>query len=138
MAQIRPYTEADLAAIKRMHIDSGLPLNCFPDLTNPNFKVRIIADHRGKAILAGFVKLTGEAFILVDHSYAVPGKRLDALEQLVAFGLAEAAKKKLDDVSAWLPPEVEKAFGPRLEDLGFVKSPWPSYTAVLGASDAER
>lgn len=129
--RIRAYREDDLAAIERMHRESGLPANCLPVLTNPLFKVKIVADQQGKVVQAGFVKLTGEAFILVDHTHATPQERLDALEELVVHGLADAAKVGLDDVSAWLPPEVERAFGPRLKALGFRESPWKSYSALL-------
>ena len=129
--RIRPYSPTDLQAIVKMHRESGLPMNCLPDLRNTNFKVKVIADHRGKPIVAGFVKQTAEGFILIDHSHATPQERLEALETLVAFALGEAAKQGFTDLSAWLPPEVEKAFGLRLQALGFIRSPWSSYTALL-------
>lgn len=129
--RVRPIIEADWPIIRKMHADSGLPLACLPDLHNPLFRVKIAAVHEGKAVQAGFVKLTGEAFVLLDHGYGTPQERWDTLALLISSGLAEAARIGLDQVTCWLPPEVEAAFGKRLEALGFIRSPWISYTANL-------
>lgn len=128
---IRQYNALDWPDISEMHLSSGLPKQCLPDLLNPNFVVKIVSDSKGKAVQAGFVKLTGEAFVLVDHEHGTPQERWEALSELIAAGLAEAAKCGLDQVTCWLPPEVEAQFGKRLTDLGFIRSPWVSYTANL-------
>lgn len=128
---IRAYEESDFEAIQRMHAQSGLPPECLPDLTNPNFRVKIIADHQGQAVQAGFVKLTGEGYVLISPEFGEPGERLEVVERLIAAGLAEAASAGLDQVTVWIPPEIERSFGRRLESLGFAKSRWASYTANL-------
>jgi hypothetical protein len=128
---IRPYTKADLDAVKQMHQQSGLPPNCMPDLTSELFTVKIIAEEKGEAVQAGFVKITGEAYILIDHDFATPERRKEIMESLVIRGLFNSAQRGFEDVSCWLPPNLEKSFAPRLKDLGFEKSPWQSYTAVL-------
>jgi hypothetical protein len=129
---IRPYSESDLDAIIRLHRQSGLPDVCLPDLSNPLFCVKVCAERRNKVVQAGFVKIVGEAYLLVDHEVASPQERLDIVERLVATGLAEAASRGFEDVTAWLPPKVRRSFAPRLTALGFIKSPWQSYTALLG------
>lgn len=134
--RVRPYKAADLETIKRIHRESGLPSNCFPSLTDKRFVVKLVAEQDGRVTQAAFVKLIGEGFILVDHSHSTPGERLEVLTELVAHGLADASAH-VNEVSAWLPPEVEKSFGQRLIDLGWIRSPWQSYSALLGDDDAD-
>jgi hypothetical protein len=132
VTRVREYKPADFEAIKRIHASSGLPETCLPDLTNPLFFVKVVADDQGKVTQAGFVKLTGEAYILVDHSHGLAQERWSVAQSVVNHGLAAAAKKGLSDVSCWLPPMLERSFGDRrLRELGFIKSPWPCYTALL-------
>lgn len=128
---IRTYKPEDILAVTKMHADSGLNPTCMPDLLNPNFVVRLVADEGGKPVQAGFVKLTGEAYVLVDHNHATPQERNSLLGDLIAHGLSRAAAYGLEDVSAWIPPELEKSFGGRLKDLGWNKSPWACYSALL-------
>jgi len=128
---IRPYDARDFEAIKKLHAKSGLPSVCFPDLQSRNLVVSIVRENGRGVTQAGFVKLTGEAYVLVDHDSETPQERWAELGELIAQGLAGAAAYGLDDVSAWLPPELEKSFGPRLESLGWIRSPWRNYTALL-------
>lgn len=128
---IRAYSDADFAAIRRLHEKAGLPSNCFPPLANPNMIVKLVAEHDGRIVQFGGVKLTGEAFVLADHSEGTPQERWDIMQRLIASGLRRAADASLDDVTCFVPPELEKSFGPRLESLGWVRSPWPSWTALL-------
>lgn len=128
---IRTYKPSDLDAIRRMHAESNLPNVCFPDLESKLCIVKIVTEEKGKVVQFGAIRLTGEAFTLVDHGYATPEKRHDLMQQLVAHGLKGAADYGLDEVSAWLPPNIEKSFGPRLEAMGWIRSPWPNYTALL-------
>ena len=129
--KIRAYRKSDLDAIKRMHEQSGLPPSCLPDLSNRLFCVKVCAERRNRVVQAGFVKIVGEAYVLVDHEVASPQERLDIVERLIATGLAKAAKRGFEEVTAWLPPKVRPSFAPRLEALGFIESPWQSYTALL-------
>jgi hypothetical protein len=128
---IRPYGKEDLAAITRIHAQSGLPPACCPNPANDLFVVKVVADEKGKVVQAGFVKITGEAYVLVDHEFGTPDQRLEIMESLVIRGLYNAAMKGFEDVSCWIPPLVEKSFAPRLKALGFERSPWQSYTAIL-------
>jgi hypothetical protein len=129
--KIRVYHPSDLAAIKAMHAQSGLPPECLPPVESPLLFVKLVAEEDGKVTQAGFVKLTGEAYVLVDHEHGTAERRFETLRYIVAHGLNTASREGLQDVSCWLPPEVQQSFGARLESLGFIKSPWQSYTALL-------
>ena len=128
---IRPFESSDVGAIEQMHHKAGLPPICLPDTKCPLFFLKLVGTQDKRVINAGFIKLTGEAFILVDHETGTPEERWANLRSLVQVGLASAGAKGLQDVTAWLPPEVEKSFGKRIEDFGFHKSPWNSYSAIL-------
>jgi hypothetical protein len=131
MIVVKNYTTEHLAEIQRIHREAGLPPECMPNLENPLFFVRKVVDDNGKVALAGFLKMTAEAFVLVDHEHESPEWRWAALQKLTAVTLHEAAVKTIQDVTAWLPPDVEKSFGSRLEALGFKRSPWPSFSVRL-------
>jgi len=129
--RIREFTLKDIPDMRRIHAESGLPQNCLPDFESPLFVVKKVAENGSGPAIGGFLKLNGEIFLLLDHSKGTPESRWEALEELTGEGLHEAYKVGLDHVTAWLPPEVEKQFGKRLESLGFQRSPWNSYTAIL-------
>jgi hypothetical protein len=137
---IREYHKLDGAQLKAIHVKSGLPANCWPNLDNPLYIVKLVGTEKNRVVQGGFIKLTGEAYVLVDHNYDTPEKRWEILQELTIKALHEAAKPNfgslalaegLEDVSAWLPPSLVKSFWPRLKTLGFEPSPWQSYTALL-------
>ena len=130
--RVRDYSPTDLEIMQRIHKASGLPANCLPNLASPLFVVKKVAENGSGPAVAGFLRLTGEIFILIDHSKGTPESRWEALQELCAQGLNEAANLGLDCATAWLPPEIEKSFGGRLIDLGFQRSPWPSFSAIIG------
>jgi hypothetical protein len=128
---IRVYEDRDFDQVKRLHESSGLPAVCMPDLQSPLFCVKLCAEKQKRITQAGFLKLTAEAFVLVDREAGTPGERWATLQELTAATLAEAYARGLDDVTAWVPPALEKGFGRRLIELGWIRSPWQSYSALL-------
>ena len=127
---IRDYRAEDKLDIERIHCASRLPVNCLPDVDDPLFFLKEVVELDGKAVLAGFLKTTAEVYILVDHEAGNPKWRWAMLQQLAAHGLSRAANMGLQDATAWIPPEAEW-FGKRVEALGAIRSPWPSYTFNL-------
>ena len=130
--EIREYTDRDFYTIQEIHRASGLPVNCLPDFANPLFLVKRVVENGSGIMVCGAIKLTGELYVLVDHSKGDPESRWEALKALTASGLLEASRMGIDDVTAFVPPEIEKSFAKRLLELQFVRSPWPSYTKILG------
>ena len=126
---IRPFQLGDIYKIRRMA--QNLPPNCLADFSNPLFCIREVIEHDGRIGVAGFLKLTGEVYLLVDHERGTPQERWEMLQMLAAHGLNQAAERGLEDVTAFIPPQIEKSFAPRLLDLGFQRSLWQSYTAKL-------
>ena len=85
--------------------------------------------------MAAFVRLTSEPFPLVDHDMGDPEQRWNQLKELCEDICKDAKSKGLLQLTCFIPPELEQSFGKRLTDekdgLGFVKSPWQSYTRNL-------
>jgi len=138
---IREYNALDEKSLRAIHVRSGLPANCWPNLNNPLYIARLVdVEENNRVVQGGFIKLTGEAYLLLDHDYDTPERRWDILQKLTVKALFEAGQPRfgslalsngLEDVSAWLPPSLVKSFWPRLKSLGFEPSPWGSYTALL-------
>jgi hypothetical protein len=132
---VRTYREDDLAELKRIHATQNFPY-AFPDLHNPLFVTKIVlADSdgvdetiRGAALL----RLTAEAYLLLDPSQGTPRERWQSLLALHQAAQQDAWQRGLEDVHAWLPPSIAKKFGRRLERLGWLRDDaWTPYCKRL-------
>lgn len=139
---IKEYEGSDLGALMRIHEANGLPANCFPELVvvdkttnrlvvNPLFIVREVGREGEETAIGGFIKLTGEAFIIVNHAVGTPEQRWEWLQQITDQCEKLAFAKGLDELTCWLPPDLVDSFSKRLKDLGFDRSPWVSFTKKL-------
>jgi hypothetical protein len=111
---IRDLEVADEEPLRRIHAQSGLKYE-FPKLESPLFIIKkvVVDDEQGRPVIAGCVKLLGEAQILCDPEWLTPAFRLKALELLHEEMRRELADKGIDEVVAFLPEE-KKSFGRRL------------------------
>jgi len=138
---IRTFTAGDLSRAKEIHAANGLDERCFPNLTiktkegedvsNPLFVTAAVYEHDGKAALMGFLKITSEAYLLIDHTIGTPEERWAWLQEGMEHLKFEGWKRGLEQITCFVPPEIEESFAKRLIDLGFQKSPWQSYTLNL-------
>ena len=129
--RIRPYTTADLTAIQRIHEQQALGYQ-LPNLDHPLFITRLVAeDDQGRATQAAFLRLTAEAYLLLDPTCGSPREKWRELLVLHEAVRQDARARGLDDVHAWVPPKLEKRFGRRLMHLGWSKQLWPSYSREL-------
>ena len=143
--QIRHYKTSDLRALQSIHQAQGFdyPL---PDLTDPLFTTKIIltdsdfsANKNAAAAAAAekirgaaFLRLTAEAYLLLDPSAGTPHDRWRALLALHAATEREAWQRGLEDVHAWLPPPIAKKFGKRIAQLGWQRDDtWTPYCKKL-------
>jgi len=146
---IREYTASDLDSLRRLHSAQGMPYQ-FPDLTNPLFLTKFVierdspgADGReardssagaSEIIGAILLRLTSEAYFLLDPRAGTPCDRWQALLMLHEAARNDAARRVLDDAHAWLPPQIAGAFGRRLSRLGWFREPWPSFSRSTSAA----
>lgn len=139
---IRQFTKEDSLQAFAIHRANGLPDNCMPEfytynekqelVPNPLLLIKAVHENgHGKPSMMAFVKITGELFLLLDHTVGTPEERWEWLNEFKDWMANEAWKNGLEQISAWVPPEMNDAFGPRLEEMGFVRSPYVCWTLNL-------
>jgi len=81
---------------------------------------------------AAFLRLTAEAYLLLDPQHGAPQDRWRALLHLHAAAEREAWQRGLEDVHAWLPPPIAQKFGKRITKLGWLRDDlWTPYCKRL-------
>ena len=98
------------------------PLDSTPLEPNPRNRQPRIA-------MAVLLRLTAEAYLLHDPGAGTPRQRWQRFLALHQAAQRSAAARGLDDVQAFLPPRVARAFGRRLARLGWTQDPWPCFSS---------
>jgi hypothetical protein len=127
---VRPYTDTDFTALRIMHATQGFGYQ-LPDPSDPLFLVRTVIEDEGRTRMAALLRLTAEAYLLADPADGTPRQRWQWLTALHEGTREAAAAQGLADVQAFLPPQVARAFGRRLEQFGWRRDPWHCYTRGL-------
>jgi len=159
--QVREYQQSDLAALRAIHAAQGFdyPL---PDLHNPLFVTKLVLFDENVAppfraasvplndeaasrdaglkpgateeriLGAAFLRLTVEAYLLLDPRAGTPRERWQWLLALQAAAERDAWQRGLEDVHAWLPPPIAGKFGKRIARLGWRRDDaWTPYCKRL-------
>src|SRR5260221_2792944 len=156
--RIREYTSADFDSLRRMHaaqgfgypfpdLDSPLflaKLVLEDDLDDSPKKIET-AEGREEAhrnsqpessagadprhvVMAVLLRLTAETYLLHDPAAGTPKLRWQRFLALHEAPRSSAAPRGLDDVQAFLPPRVARAFPRRLARLGWTPDPWSCFS----------
>lgn len=129
---LRAYRPEDLETLKQLHgrLAHGYPV---PDFDDPAFVVGVISERQQELQAAAFLRITAEAYLLMDPDAGTPEERWQSLLQIHESVKGEANKIGLPDVNCWIPPDLEngKRFGRRLEKLGWRQDKWANYTFRL-------
>jgi len=81
---------------------------------------------------AALLRLTAEAYLLLDPRAGTPRERWQWLLALHAAAERDAWQRGLDDVHAWLPPPIAGKFGKRIARLGWLRDDtWTPYCKKL-------
>lgn len=125
---IRQFTDDDLQALKRMHSRQGFEY-AFPDVSDPIFVSKLVLeDDDSRIAMASLARLTCEMYLMIDPSLGTPQDRFLGITALHQAGERDLVSRGLDDAHAWLPPEISRRFGKRLEALGWVRDDkWTPY-----------
>jgi hypothetical protein len=149
---VREYRESDLAQLRAIHAAQGFDY-ALPNLSNPLFMTKLVltdepspqqseadaqasrvTEHKPRATITGaaFLRLTAEAYLLLDPRAGTPRQRWQWLLALHAAAERDAWQRGLEDVHAWLPPPIAKKFGKRLANLGWLRDDaWTPYCRKL-------
>src|SRR5580693_1947979 len=125
---IREYTPHDFDALRRLHASQGFGYP-FPDLESPLLVTKLVLeDDAADVAMAVLLRLTAEAYLLHDPAAGTPRLRWQRFLALHEAARHSAAARGLDDVQAFLPPRVARAFGRRLTRQGWTHDPWPCFS----------
>src|SRR5215813_13351437 len=81
---------------------------------------------------AALLRLTAEAYLLLDPRHGTPRVRWNALLAPHAATERDAWQLGLEDVHAWLPPPIARKFGRRLQRLDWLRDDaWTPYCKKL-------
>ncbi|MGD0909488.1 MAG: hypothetical protein ABSA96_18050 [Candidatus Acidiferrales bacterium] len=81
-----------------------------------------------RVTMAILQRLTAETYLLHDPGAGTPRQRWQRFLALHDAARLHAAARGLDDVQAFLPPRIARAFGRRLARLGWTRDPWPCFS----------
>ncbi len=103
------------------------------EVSHRNSPLDDIASGKGpsRIAMAVLLRLTAETYLLHDPAAGTPRQRWQRFLALHEAAQRTAAARGLDDVQAFLPPRVARAFGRRLARLGWTRDPWPCFSRQL-------
>jgi len=128
---VREYQDSDLARLRAIHAKQSFDY-ALPDLSNPLFVTKKVLVNQSTIVGAAFLRLTAEAYLLLDPSAGAPRERWQWLLALHAAAERDAWQRGLEDVHAWLPPPIAKKFGKRIARLGWIRDDtWTPYCKKL-------
>lgn len=155
---VREYKESDLDALRSIHAAQRFDY-ALPDLRNPLFvtklvlsdanvapgfspassiadtgtKVGVFGEGNSRILGAALLRLTAEAYLLLDPQAGTPRERWQWLLALHEAARRDAWQRGLEDAHAWLPPPIAQKFGRRLERLGWRRDDaWTPYCLRFG------
>ncbi|HUI73745.1 MAG TPA: hypothetical protein VLX32_02310 [Candidatus Acidoferrum sp.] len=141
---IREYRESDLESLQAIHARQGFPYE-FPNLGNPLFLCKIVLTDgdshtdgcaQEKIRAAALLRLTAEAYLLLDPASGTPREKWQWLLALHEATHQDAWRRGLEDVHAWLPPAIANKFGRRLSSLGWIRDDvWTPYSKKLDVQE---
>lgn len=99
-------------------------------------QAQLAAPPPNKIIGAALLRLTAEAYLLLDPRNGTPRQRWQWLLALHAAAERDAWQRGLEDVHAWLPPPIARQFGKRIARLGWLRDDaWTPYCRKLEVRD---
>jgi hypothetical protein len=92
-----------------------------------------VSKSSNRVLGAALLRLTAEAYLLLDPRAGTPRERWQWLLTLHEAARRDAWQRGLEDAHAWLPPPIAQKFGRRLERLGWRRDDsWTPYCTRLG------
>ena len=129
---IRPYVHEDLAQVRALHRAQGFSYD-LPDLEAPAMLVRAVIEEDGEITHAAFLRKTSEAYWIFNPA-ETKRDRLGRLLALCKEMTGPAGRAGIDDVHAFLPPEiVNEKLHRTLLRMGWEKPLWVCYSRKVNS-----
>src|SRR5258708_12798743 len=110
--KIREYGESDLEGLRAIHARQGFGY-AFPDLGDPLFLTKLVLgrEEGGKRIAgAALLRLTAEAYLLLDPDAGSPREKWESLMALHETTPRDPPPPGLENLHSWLPPPTPNKF----------------------------
>jgi hypothetical protein len=122
--RLRHFQPSDQERIAEIFAAQGFSYD-LPEL--PKFPhLQILADEHDQTRIVVACRNLAEVFMLVDPQWENPGVRMNGLAIIHESMRRELAANNIPEVIAWLPPQIDKAFGSRLiRSFGWYRPLWP-------------
>jgi len=123
---LRYLRSGDVPEIQSILEKSGFEY-AMPDLEDWRFNPVIVGEEAGRVAMAAGLRLTSEAYLWVNKELGDPRTRWAWLLEMHEAVRREAARIGYQDVHAFLPPQLPRAFVRRLQGLGWRREtfePW--------------
>ena len=123
-----PDDSCDNEAAGGREVARGNSLLCNSAHENPAANAAPGLEPSSRVVMAVLLRLTAETYLLHDPTAGTPRQRWQRFLALHDAARHSASARGLDDVQAFLPPRVARAFGRRLSRLGWQHDPWTCYS----------
>jgi hypothetical protein len=119
----------DLQRIAAIFREQGFDYE-LPAMGNNILAKRVVES--GSTIVCGAAaRLTVEVYGFFDRLWESPRWRLEALKLLHEQMCVELKEKGIEDMHAWLPPRIERAFGRRLVQFDWQRPLWTDFVRQI-------
>jgi hypothetical protein len=114
---------------KLEELSSSQPFyHALPDVNHPSFLSRFAATNgTGEPVAMCFCRVIGEGFMVLDREWGTPAQRWMALQAVQRATREKMLEHGVRRCVTWIPHEIEKSYGRRLESLGWEKQDRSSF-----------
>jgi len=128
---IRRIEPEDVPKLREIYEEMGFDYQ-FPDLTQAQFVDVQVAEDEGTVVGAIISRKTVENYLLIKKDWKTPGWRQEIFMQLHLAAHMAVKELGFTDANCWVPPQVAKSFGRRLQRVfGWKKSVWDVFSREL-------
>ena len=117
---VRDYEPGDEPRIREIHERMGLDFR-LPDLNAPLIFVKKVLVVDGVIVAACALRVEAEQMMWVDKDFGDTEEKTAAYRLLQDEELRDPKLSGLQQLVAWVPRHVEKAFAPHLKKLGWTR-----------------
>lgn len=125
--KVRLFESADMPTLDALCTSQPF-YHRLPDVNHHSFISRFAAPNGTNEPAAfGFLRVIGEGYMVLDRNWGTPLERWIALQTVHNAMIADGVSKGIRRCVTWVPHEIEKPYGRRLESLGWERQDRASF-----------